>query len=57
MHEAIFEKNNFQNGSFDVAVGNVPFGELGFKDDIHGTNKLHDYFFAESLENVSVNYG
>lgn len=52
-----FEKNNFQNGSFDVAVGNVPFGELGFKDDIHGTNKLHDYFFAESLENVSVNYG
>lgn len=52
-----FEKNNFQNGCFDVAVGNVPFGELGFKDDKHGTNKLHDYFFAETLDNVSVNYG
>lgn len=27
-----FEKNRFQNGSFDVAVGNVPFGELGFRE-------------------------
>ena len=27
-----FEKNHFQNGSFDVAVGNVPFGELGFRE-------------------------
>lgn len=47
-----FEKNNYQNGCFDVAVGNVPFGELGFKDDKHGTNKLHDYFFAETLDKV-----
>lgn len=28
-----FEQNRFQNGSFDVAVGNVPFGELGFKEE------------------------
>lgn len=28
-----FEKNHFQNGSFDVAVGNVPFGELGFREE------------------------
>ena len=27
-----FEQNRFQNGSFDVAVGNVPFGELGFRE-------------------------
>ena len=27
-----FEQNRFQNGCFDVAVGNVPFGELGFRD-------------------------
>ena len=52
-----FEKNEFQNGSFDVVVGNVPFGELGFKDERHGTTKLHDFFFAESLDNVSVTYG
>lgn len=47
-----FEKNNYQNGCFDVAVGNVPFGELSFKDDKHGTYKLHDYFFAETLDKV-----
>ena len=47
-----FEKNNFQNGCFDVAVGNVPFGELSFKDDKHGTTKLHDYFFSETLDKV-----
>ena len=47
-----FEKNNFQNGCFDVAVGNVPFGELPFKDNKHDTTKLHDYFFAESLDKV-----
>ena len=47
-----FEKNSFQNGCFDVAVGNVPFGELGFVDDRHGTSKLHDYFFAEGLDKI-----
>ncbi len=47
-----FEQNTFQNGCFDVAVGNVPFGELGFKDEKHGTAKLHDYFFAESLDKL-----
>lgn len=47
-----FEKNRFQNGSFDVAVGNVPFGELGFKDTVHDTTKLHDYFFAETLDKL-----
>ena len=47
-----FEKNRFQNGSFDVAVGNVPFGELGFRDTVHDTTKLHDYFFAEALSKL-----
>lgn len=47
-----FEENSFQNGCFDVAVGNVPFGELSFKDDKHHTTKLHDYFFAETLDKV-----
>ena len=28
-----FEQNRFQNGCFDVAVGNVPFGELGFREE------------------------
>ncbi|HRU97737.1 MAG TPA: hypothetical protein P5092_09955 [Ruminococcus sp.] len=47
-----FEQNTYQNGCFDVAVGNVPFGELGFVDSVHGTTKLHDYFFAETLDKV-----
>lgn len=47
-----FEKNGFQNGSFDVAVGNVPFGDLSFTDKQHGTHQLHDYFFAEALDKV-----
>lgn len=47
-----FEKNSFQNGCFDVTVGNVPFGELGFKDEKHSTTKLHDYFFMEAMDKV-----
>lgn len=47
-----FEQNTFQNGCFDVAVGNVPFGDLGFVDSVHGTSKLHDYFFAETLDKL-----
>ena len=47
-----FEKNNFQNGCFDIAVGNVPFGELGFKDTAHGATKLHDYFFLEAMDKL-----
>ena len=47
-----FEQNTFQNGCFDVAVGNVPFGELSFVDDRHGTSKLHDYFFAEAMDKL-----
>ena len=47
-----FEQNRFQNGCFDVAVGNVPFGELSFRDTVHDTTKLHDYFFAEALSKL-----
>ena len=47
-----FEQNRFQNGCFDVAIGNVPFGELSFRDTVHDTTKLHDYFFAEALSKL-----
>lgn len=49
-----FEQNRFQNGCFDVAVGNVPFGELGFRDTVHDTTKLHDFFFAEALDKLKT---
>lgn len=47
-----FENTNFQDGSFDVAVGNVPFGDLNFADTQYGTTKLHDFFFAQTLDKV-----
>jgi hypothetical protein len=34
-----FENTKFQNSAFDVAVGNVPFGELGFPDE--NPTKVH----------------
>ena len=47
-----FENTHFQNGSFDAAVGNVPFGNLNFPDKQYGTTKLHDFFFAQTLDKV-----
>lgn len=49
-----FEHTEFQNGVFDVAVGNVPFGDFSVSDkDYDNLNlKIHDYFFAKSLDKV-----
>lgn len=47
-----FESTHFQNGSFDTAVGNVPFGDLNFPDKQYSTTKLHDFFFAQTLDKV-----
>lgn len=35
-----------------MAVGNVPFGDLNFPDKQYGTTKLHDFFFAQTLDKV-----
>lgn len=42
-----FEKNSFQNGCFDVAVGNVPFGELGFREK--NPIKVHPNIFYSTF--------
>ena len=42
-----FEQNRFQNGCFDVAVGNVPFGELGFREENH--TKAHPKIFYSTF--------
>ena len=46
-----FQDNDFGKNAFDVAVGNVPFGDIPI---YHGNRKLniHDYFFAETLDKV-----
>ncbi|MCR5321940.1 MAG: DEAD/DEAH box helicase family protein, partial [Lachnospiraceae bacterium] len=49
-----YEKSNLPNDFFDVAVGNVPFGDYKVADrDYDKLNFLiHDYFFAKTLDKV-----
>ena len=49
-----YQNTNFSNNSFDVAVGNVPFGTVSPFDKEYSKLKfmLHDYFFAKTLDKV-----
>ncbi len=49
-----FEKTDYPNDFFDVAVGNVPFGDYKVSDRQYDRNNflIHDYFFAKSLDKV-----
>lgn len=49
-----FEQTDFNNNFFDVAIGNVPFGDYKLHDkEFDKYNlKIHDYFFAKSLQKV-----
>ncbi len=49
-----FEKVKPSKGTFDLAVGNVPFGNHGVNDKTKAYSGLliHDYFFAKSLDSV-----
>jgi len=49
-----FETTNLPDSFFDVAVGNVPFGEFHVPDKRYDKNKffIHDYFFAKTLDKV-----
>ncbi len=51
-----FEKTELENNFYDVAISNVPFGNYGvFDKDYNKENfKIHDYFFAKSLDKVKV---
>ena len=48
------EETTFSNNFFDVAVGNVPFGEFKVNDREYNKQNLliHDYFFAKSIDKV-----
>ena len=49
-----FEQTKFNNNSFDVVIGNIPFGDFRVSDkafDKYGF-KIHDYFAAKSVEQV-----
>ena len=52
-----FEEVELPDSFFDVAVGNVPFGEYRLYDKRYDKNKflIHDYFFAKTLDKVRPN--
>lgn len=47
-----FEKAEFEDHSFDVVIGNVPFGNYRLHDPRYNSRKLkiHDYFITKSLD-------
>ena len=49
-----FEKTDYPNDFFDVAVGNVPFGQYKVADRAYDKHNflIHDYFFAKTLDKV-----
>lgn len=49
-----YEDTNLPNSFFDVAVGNVPFGDFKVLDKKYDKHKflIHDYFFAKTLDKV-----
>ncbi len=49
-----FEKTAFPDNFFDVAVGNVPFGQFKLSEKRYDKLNLniHDHFFAKSLDKV-----
>ena len=49
-----FEETSFPNNFFDVAIGNVPFGDYRVNDPDYNRHKflIHDYFFAKTLDKV-----
>ena len=49
-----FEETTFSNNLFDIAIGNVPFGEYKISDREYERNNflIHDFFFAKTLDKV-----
>ena len=49
-----FEETAFPNDFFDVAIGNVPFGDYKVSDRSYDKLgfQVHDYFFAKALDQV-----
>ncbi|EOS53211.1 hypothetical protein C809_00156 [Lachnospiraceae bacterium MD335] len=49
-----FENTSYPNDFFDVAVGNVPFGQYKVSDRQYDRHNflIHDYFFAKTLDKV-----
>lgn len=49
-----YEKTDLQDDFYDIAISNVPFGNIGVSDKRYNKEnlKIHDYFFAKSIDKV-----
>lgn len=49
-----FERTNYPDGYFDVAIGNVPFGDYRVNDPAYNSHGflIHDYFIAKTLDKL-----
>ncbi|UHR02962.1 SNF2-related protein [Peptoniphilus sp. GNH] len=48
-----YENTNFKNDSFDLAIGNIPFGNFQVFDKEYKNNfMIHDYFIDKSIDKV-----
>ena len=49
-----FEETSLPDSFFDLAIGNVPFGDYGVADKRYDKHRflIHDYFFAKTLDKV-----
>ncbi len=49
-----FERTNYPDGYFDVAIGNVPFGDYRVNDPTYNSHGflIHDYFIAKTLDKL-----
>ena len=49
-----FEEKQYPDNFFDVAIGNVPFGDYKVYDSRYAKHNfhIHDYFFAKALDKV-----
>lgn len=49
-----FENTNFHDNYFDLAVGNVPFGDFKVLDSSYNKYNflIHDFFFAKTIDKV-----
>lgn len=55
VHVSGFEAVELAEGSFDLAVSNVPFGDFGVASDLRGDYrdwKVHDFFFGRAMDLV-----
>lgn len=47
-----FEKTSFSDNSFDLVIGNVPFGQYKVSDKAYDAHNflIHDYFIAKAID-------